>query len=106
MQKCLFLAGATASPLYVVHLTIKEGIDLLKQARARGVDVFAETCVQYLVLNTENVDGVLSKVNPPIREPEDNRALWAALRDSTIQVVATDHAPVPGKLKTDIWERQ
>ncbi|MDH4009738.1 MAG: amidohydrolase family protein, partial [Desulfobacterales bacterium] len=50
------------------------------------------------------VDPVLSKVNPPIREPEDNIALWDALRAGIIDVVATDHAPVPRDLKKNLWD--
>ncbi len=103
MRKCLFLASVTSCPLYIVHMTIKEGAALVQQARADGLNVAAETCVQYLTLNTGNVDKVLSKINPPIREPEDNQALWKALKDGTLQVVATDHAPVPGELKKDFW---
>jgi len=104
MQKCLYLAEVTKCPIYVEHMTIKEGVGLIKQARAKGVNVVTETCVQYLMLNTENVDPVLSKINPPIREPEDNRALWQALSDGTIDVVATDHAPVPRELKKNLWD--
>jgi len=104
MRKCLYLASITGCPIYVVHLTIKEGIALLTKARAEGVDVVAETCVQYLTLNTDNVDRILSKVNPPIREVEDNRRLWDAVSDGTIDVVATDHAPVPKRLKKNLWD--
>lgn len=104
MQKCLYLAGITGCPLYVVHLTIKEGLLLLARARAEGVNVVAETCVQYLTQNTDTVDPVLSKVNPPIREPEDNEKLWEALRDGSIDVVATDHAPVPKSMKQNFWD--
>jgi dihydroorotase (multifunctional complex type) len=104
MRKCLYLAEVTECPLYVVHMTIKEGVDLINKARARGVNVVTETCVQYLTLNTDTVDRVLSKVNPPIREPEDNAALWEALKEGTIDVVATDHAPVPSELKKDLWD--
>jgi len=103
MQKCLYLAGITGCPLYVVHLTIKEGLLLLARARAEGVNVMAETCVQYLTQNTDTVDPVLSKVNPPIRESEDNAKLWEALRNGSIDVVATDHAPVPKSMKQDFW---
>jgi dihydropyrimidinase len=85
-------------------MTIKEGIAPLAKARAEGVNVVAETCIQYLTANTDNVDRILSKVNPPIREPEDNRRLWEALRDGTINVVATDHAPVPKALKNNLWD--
>ncbi len=104
MRKCLYLAEVTGCPVYVVHMTIKEGVPLVKRARADGVNVVAETCVQYLTLNTDSVDRVLSKVNPPIREPEDNNALWQALRDGTLDIVATDHAPVPKELKTNLWD--
>lgn len=104
LQKCLYLAGLTECPLYVVHLTIKEGIDLLKAARAKGVNVVAETCVQYLTQNVDNTDAVLSKVNPPIRELEDNEKLWEALRNNDISIVATDHAPVPMAMKKNIWD--
>jgi dihydroorotase (multifunctional complex type) len=104
MRKCLYLAEVTECPIYVVHMTIKEGVDLIKKARAKGVNVVTETCVQYLTLNTDNVDPVLSKVNPPIRESEDNIALWEALKDGIIDVVATDHAPVPKGLKKSLWD--
>jgi dihydroorotase (multifunctional complex type) len=104
MRKCLYLAEVTECPIYVVHMTIKEGVELINRARARGVNVVAETCVQYLTMNTDTVDRVLSKINPPIREPEDNDALWEALKSGTIDVVATDHAPVPKELKTDLWD--
>jgi dihydroorotase-like cyclic amidohydrolase len=85
-------------------MTIKEGVALINQARAGGIDVVAETCVQYLTLNTDNTDRILSKINPPIREAGDNRQLWEAINDGTIQVVATDHAPVPKALKTSFWD--
>ncbi len=104
MAKCLYLAGVTGCPIYVVHMTIKEGVTQVKKARSAGVNVVVETCVQYLTLNTDNADRVLSKVNPPIREPEDNQALWEALKDGTIDVVATDHAPVPKELKKNLWD--
>lgn len=104
MRKCLFLAQTTGCPVYIVHMTVKEGIPLVRAARAQGQEVFAETCVQYLTANTGNVDRILSKVNPPIRESEDNDRLWAALRDGVIDVVATDHAPVPKALKQNLWE--
>ncbi len=104
MQKCLYLAGITGCPIYVVHMTIKEGLTLLAKARAEGVSVMAETCVQYLTQNTDNVDPVLSKVNPPIREFEDNEKLWEGINNGNIEVVATDHAPVPKSMKETIWD--
>jgi len=52
MRKCLYLAAVTKCPIYIVHMTIKEGVSLVKNARAQGVNVTAETCVKYLTLNT------------------------------------------------------
>ncbi len=104
MRKCIYLASVTGSPLYIVHTTIKEGVDLIAEARRRGLNVTAETCVQYLTLNTNNTDRVLSKANPPMREEEDNSKLWDAIRDGIISVVATDHAPVPRELKKNLWD--
>jgi len=104
MRRCIYLAGITGCPLYVVHLTIKGGIELIRKARAEGVNVVAETCPQYLVLNTDNTDKVLSKVNPPIRPANNNEPLWEGIRLGIISVVATDHAPVPKETKTNLWD--
>ena len=104
MRKCIYLASVTGCPLYIVHTTIKEGVELIARAKRRGLNVIAETCVQYLTLNTNNTDKVLCKANPPIREQDDNAKLWDGIRDGTISVVATDHAPVPKELKTNLWD--
>ena len=104
IRRCLYLAGITGCPLYVVHMTIKEGVDLIAKAKAEGINVIAETCPQYLALNVHNTDRVLSKVNPPIRGPEDNERLWGGIRDGVISVVATDHAPVLKRYKTNLWD--
>jgi len=104
MRKCIYLASITTCPIYVVHMTIKEGVDLIAKARAEGINIVAETCTQYLTLNTGNTDKVVSKINPPIREPEDNKRLWAGVSDGIISVVATDHAAVPQRLKTNLWD--
>jgi dihydroorotase-like cyclic amidohydrolase len=104
MRRCIYLASVTGCPLYIVHTTIKEGVELIARAKRRGLNVIAETCVQYLTLNTKNADKVLCKANPPIREEEDNAALWDGIRAGTISVVATEHAPVPKELKTNLWD--
>jgi len=104
MRRCIYLANITGCPLYIVHTTIKEGVDLIANSKGEGINVTAETCVQYLTLNTSNTDKVLCKANPPIREREDNDKLWEGIRNGTIDVVATDHAPVPRELKTNLWD--
>jgi len=103
MQRLLFYAKLLGCPLYIVHMTIKEGVDIVKKAKAQGIKVTAETCPQYLVLNVDNVDRVLGKTVPPIRTREDNEGLWTGIRDGAISTVGTDHCPVRKEDKRDFW---
>lgn len=104
LQRCIAFAKATECPLIVLHQTIKEGPAIEAQAKIEGLDIVAETCPQYLVLNTDNTDKFLSKVNPPIRHKEDNEAMWQAIQDGIIDFVGTDHAPVTKEEKgKDFW---
>jgi dihydroorotase (multifunctional complex type) len=104
LQRCIAFAKVTECPLYVVHQTIKEGPETVAKAKLEGLDIVDETCPQYLVLNTENTDKMLSKVNPPIRRKEDNEALWKGIADGIITFMGTDHAPVDKAQKgTDFW---
>lgn len=93
MHRAIFFAELTSCPLYIVHNSLKEGVEIIAKARGRGVDVTGETCPQYLVLNEDNVDIIKSKVNPPLRTAEDNAALWKGIRDGVITCIGTDHAP-------------
>ena len=104
MQKTIYLADLVGCPLYIVHVTIKEGVDIIAKAKVEGKNVIGETCCQYLVLNVDNTDKVLSKVNPPIRTKEDNERLWEGIRDGIITVVGTDHSPRRKQDKGDnLW---
>lgn len=104
LQRCIAFAKATGCPLFVLHQSIKEGPAIAGRAKLEGVDIVVETCPQYLVLNTENTDRMLSKVNPPVRLKEDNEALWQAVRDGGVDFVATDHAEVTrAKRGNDFW---
>jgi len=94
VQRALYLAEKTGSPLYVVHVTCREALELIKQARARRPGkVFAETCPLYLALTCENGPFPAGKVNPPLRHPDDVEALWGGIEDGTIDVVGSDHVP-------------
>lgn len=89
-------AEAGDAPVYIVHLSTERGLRAVQKARAAGQkNVFVETCPQYLCLTEacyENPEeGLRYIMSPPLRSPEDTRALWAALRDGDIQTVATDH---------------
>ena len=91
----VMLAEATGSRLHVCHITTAEGVEVVRWAKARGINVTAEVTPHHLLLGTEElVDyDTVYKVNPPLRTPEHVEALRAALADGTIDVVGTDHAP-------------
>lgn len=89
------LAETTGSRLHVCHITSAEGVEVVRWAKARGIDVTAEVTPHHLLLGTEELEGydTVYKVNPPLRTPEHIESLRAALADGTIDVVGTDHAP-------------
>jgi len=89
------LAELTGARLHVAHVSTRAAVEIIRSARNRGVAVTAETAPHYLALSDEALRGYDSvfRVNPPLRGEEDRAALIAALRDGTIDVIATDHAP-------------
>jgi dihydropyrimidinase len=93
--RAIRLAEVVDCPLYIPHVTAERVLGPIRQAQAEGRTVYAETCPQYLTLTSEILDrcGALAKIGPPIRSSEDNAALWAAVRDGTLAVVSSDHAP-------------
>ncbi|AFT71598.1 Dihydroorotase [Alloalcanivorax dieselolei B5] len=106
--RIITLAEWTGARVHIAHHSAADSLYLLREAKRRGVDVTAETCPQYLLLNTVNMLdlGGLLRVNPPVREPRHNEPLWRALLDGVIDMIATDHAPHAPEEKTrdDIWE--
>ena len=90
----LRLAEETGCSYHVCHISTKESVQLIRQAKARGVDVTCETAPHYLVLDETDLqeDGRF-KMNPPLRSPEDRQALLEGIQDGTIDMIATDHAP-------------
>lgn len=95
------LAGETGCALHIVHVSSPEGLALLAAAREQGVDVTAETCPHYLLLNEEDVvrTGALAKCAPPLRNEARRQALWQALAAGAVQTIGTDHSPAPLELK-------
>ncbi|OGR78666.1 MAG: hypothetical protein A2X32_05305 [Elusimicrobia bacterium GWC2_64_44] len=88
------LAAASGAPVYFVHLSASGSAALVAAARAAGLKVMGETCPQYLALDESCFrvkDGHLYSCCPPIRTKEDNAALWRALRQGRLQVLATDN---------------
>lgn len=96
--RAIMLARMTGTPLYIVHVTAKEAVDAIAEARQRGQVVFGETCPQYLLLDDRvydkpNFEGAAYVMSPPIRPLGHQEPLWNALKSGIIHTVATDHCP-------------
>jgi allantoinase len=102
IRQALEFAGETGCALHVVHVSSPEGLALIAGARANRVDVTAETCPHYLLLNDKDVArlGAPAKCAPPLRDEKRRLALWAGLRAGHIQTVGSDHSPAPAEMKT------
>jgi dihydroorotase len=102
----ILLAEHVKSRLHICHLTTAGGVELVRWAKARGVQVTAEVTPHHLLLTDESVRAYdpVYKVNPPLRTKTDILALRAGLADGTIDIVATDHAPHPIEAKECEWQ--
>ncbi|MFI0259397.1 dihydropyrimidinase [Streptomyces sp. NPDC017056] len=97
-HRTIQLARVAGAPLYVVHVSAEEAVAELAQARDKGLNVFGETCPQYLFLSTDNLaepdfEGAKYVCSTPLRPREHQAALWRGLRTNDLQVVSTDHCP-------------
>lgn len=101
----VLLAEAAGSRIHICHLSTAGSVEIIRWAKARGINVTAEVTPHHLLLTDELVRGYDSvyKVNPPLRTAKDVEALRAALVDGTIDIVATDHAPHPDESKDCEW---
>ena len=102
----ILLAEHVGSRLHICHLTTAGGVELVRWAKSRGINVTAEVTPHHLLLTDESVLGydAVFKVNPPLRTEADVHALRAGLADGTIDIVATDHAPHPSEDKDCEWQ--
>ncbi len=110
IRTALEIAGETGCALHVVHVSSPEGLALIAEARSQRVDVTAETCPHYLLLNDKDVVrlGAPAKCSPPIRDEKRRQALWRELRAGEIQTIGSDHSPAPPEMKRsrdffEIW---
>ncbi|MEB3213948.1 MAG: dihydropyrimidinase [Leptolyngbyaceae bacterium] len=97
-HRVIRLAELAEVPVYIVHLSAREALDAVVEARDRGIPAFAETCPHYLFLTEEeydrpNFDPAKFVMTPPLRDHECQHALWRGLRFDDLQIVATDHCP-------------
>ena len=102
----VLLADHVKSRLHICHLTTAGGVEIIRWAKARGIDVTAEVTPHHLLLTDDLVTSYdpVFKVNPPLRTESDVHALREALADGTIDIVATDHAPHPTEAKECEWQ--
>ncbi|MBR6510071.1 MAG: dihydroorotase [Clostridia bacterium] len=106
VQRDLKLAKETGAKYHVCHISCKETVELIRKAKAEGVDVTCETAPHYLVMNDMDLkEHGRFKMNPPIRSEEDRLALLEGLKDGTIDMIATDHAPHTSEEKSKGLEK-
>jgi dihydroorotase len=102
----ILLADHVQSRLHICHVTTAGGVEIIRWAKSRGIQVTAEVTPHHLILTDElarSYDPVF-KVNPPLRSESDVMALREALADGTIDIVATDHAPHAAESKECEWQ--
>jgi len=97
-SRAIALAEMAGAPVYIVHLSCNDALEKVREARDRGLPVYAETCPQYLYLSIENFDvpdfeGAKYVFTPPLREKWHQEKLWNGLKSDHLQVVSTDHCP-------------
>jgi dihydroorotase (multifunctional complex type) len=110
MRRAVYLARNAGCRLYFPHITIAEGVDIVAEARAQGLDVVGETCPQYLTHSNEDPARIFlthpatANVNPPMRDRAANARLWEGIAQGAIQTIGSDLAPTTLAMKgEDIW---
>ena len=81
----------TGCPFYIVHVSAKETVDVIRYLRQLGAKIYAETCPHYLVLTRHTPMGILAKMAPPLRDEADIEYLWQAVADGTFDTIGSDH---------------
>ncbi len=95
VSRDIILAGSVNAKLHLCHISTKGSVELIREAKKRGINVTAEVTPHHFTLTQDDIEDYDSnfKMNPPLRTAEDVQALKQALRDNIIQAIATDHAP-------------
>ena len=89
------LAEETGGRVHICHVSTAKSVDIIRRMKKKGVLITCETCPQYFTLTEDEVlnMGAMARVNPPLRTQKDVQGIIAGLKDGTIDVIATDHAP-------------
>lgn len=104
-MRTVMLAGVTEVDLHICHMSAEGTVDVLRWAKENGRRVTGETSPNYLLLNEDTMKtlGPHVKIDPPLRKPIDQKALWKALNEGVLDVLASDHAPYPKEEKEKGW---
>ncbi len=102
VRRILSYAEATGCRLHIVHASSRKVVQVIEEAKQRGVDITVETCPHYLSLTVKDLEekGGMAKCCPPLRDEEELEDLWAAVAGGEIDVIASDHSPAPAFMKT------
>lgn len=95
ISRDICLAESLGVPVHICHVSTYSGVDIIRSAKKRGVQVTAETCPHYFILTDDIITSfdTFTKVNPPVREEKDRLAIIEGLKDGTLDCIVTDHAP-------------
>ena len=101
------LAEETGARVHVCHVSTAKSVDIIRRMKKRGAPITCETCPQYFTLTEDEVltQGAMARVNPPLRTAKDVKGIIAGLKDGTIDVIATDHAPHSAEEKARMLTR-
>jgi dihydroorotase-like cyclic amidohydrolase len=103
-QQVALLAQVTGARTVIAHVTSYQTVEAVRAARARGADVWVETCPHYLCMTLDEMEGnTLLKWNPPSRDRESVERLWGSFAAGDVHVIASDHAPTGKTPGADIW---
>lgn len=102
VRRLISYAELTGCKVHVVHASSKKVVDVIKEAKQRGVDITVETSAHYLALTVKDLEekGGLAKCAPPLRDQEEVDDLWTAVINGEVDMIASDHSPAPASMKT------
>jgi dihydropyrimidinase len=113
IARLLNIAEIAKAPVYIVHLSTKEGLLSILEGKKRGVEVYVETCPQYLLLNdscyggkdSDSFEGAKYVMSPPLRKEQDMEALWNGIKTGEIMTIGTDHCSFNFKGQKDMGRK-
>lgn len=102
VRRLISYAEATGCKVHVVHASSRKVVEVIEEAKKKGVDITVETCAHYLALTVKDLEekGGLAKCAPPLRDQDEVEDLWNAVLNGEVDMIASDHSPAPASMKT------